>query len=105
MQIWYYTKRQIKSIYPHENFSIAGEIGNKTGIQCGTAEDLSGHPMPVYKERTHSYLTESIIGYTAIDNHTYLAVVKNVLMARTALLIFLCLFFASIGAYVLRLID
>jgi hypothetical protein len=95
VQIPYYSKKQIKSIYPNHNFRVVGEVGNKTGVQCGAAENLEGQPLPVYKERTHNTLTESIIGYTAVDEHTYLAVVKNVFLRRLLLLV---LILAIIGA-------
>jgi len=66
-----------------------GEIGNQTGVQCGAAENIDGIPLLVYKDRTHNILTESIIACTAVDDHTYLAVVKNVFIKR--ILILFCL--------------
>jgi ssDNA-binding Zn-finger/Zn-ribbon topoisomerase 1 len=77
----------MKTFYPNKNFRVVGEINNKTGIQCSTVDNLDGKPLPVYKEKTHNKLTESVAGYTAVDDHTYLAVVKNVLMKK--LLLFL----------------
>lgn len=78
----YYTNRQMRTLYPHCNFIVAGEIGNKTGVQCGVVENLDNQAIPVYKEKTHNAVTEAIAGYAAIDRHTYLAVVKNVLSRR-----------------------
>jgi hypothetical protein len=40
--------------------------------------------------KTHNMFTESIVGYTAVDDHTYLAVVKNVLIQRIVIL-FICI--------------
>ena len=93
--IQFYTKKQMKTIYPNKNYRIAGEVGNNTGIQCGAAENLDGQPLPVYKVGTHNILTESVVGYTAVDNHTYLTVVKNTALKRLLILI---LFLALICA-------
>jgi hypothetical protein len=80
----------MKATYPNKNYRVVGEIGNRTGVQCGVAENLDGQPLPVYKEKTHNMFTESIVGYTAVDDHTYLAVVKNVLIQRIVIL-FICI--------------
>jgi hypothetical protein len=99
IQIQYYTRRQIESIYPYKNFSIVGEVGNQTGVQNGAAENLDGQPLPVYKERTYNMLTESIVGYTAVDNHIYLAVIKNVLIRRIFVFV-LILALACVGVVI-----
>ena len=80
--IAFYTKKQMKTIYPHGGFLVVGEINNKTGVQCGAANNLDETPLPIYKEQTHSKLTEKIIGYTSVGNNKVLAVVKNVLIER-----------------------
>jgi len=84
----FYTKKQMKMIYPNRNYRIVGEVGNKTGIQCGEAENLDGQPLPVYKEKTHNPLTESVIGYTAVDDNIFLCIVKN-MPVRVFLFLFL----------------
>ena len=89
----------MKAIYPNKNFRVVGEVGNKTGVQCGAAENLNGQPLPVYKEKTHNILTESVVGYTAVDDHTYLAVVKNVLIKR--ILIFVLIFTAIVAVAII----
>lgn len=93
--IKFYTKQQMKEIYPNKNYRVVGEIGNKTGIQCGTAANFNIQPLSVYKERTHNRLTEGVIGYTAVDDNSYLAVVKNVLLQRVVVI---ALIFALICA-------
>lgn len=85
--IRFYTKKQMKTTYPNNNFRVVGEIGNISGVQCGTAENLDGQPLPMYKEWSHDRFTERIVGYTAIDDHTYLAVVKNIFLRRILLLV------------------
>lgn len=93
VKIRYYSKLQMKALYPHKNFWVAGEIGGGEGIMCGAARNTDGQPIPVYREKSHNRLTEAVIGYAAIDNHTYLAVIKNVLLGRvlTLTLIFVLL--------------
>jgi hypothetical protein len=95
IRISYYTRKQMKTIYPNHNFRVVGEVGNKSGIQFATAENIDEQPLPVYKERTHNNLTESIIGYTAVDDHTYLVVVKNTFLRIILLWV---LFLAISGA-------
>jgi len=87
--IKFYTKKQMKTIYPNKNFRVVGEINNNTGVQCGVVELLDRNPLPVYKEKTHNKLTESIAGYAGVDDHTYLVVVKNVLIQRIVIMIFI----------------
>ena len=89
----------MKTLYPHGNFMVAGEIGSRAGTQCGTAEDADGRPLPVYKVETHNSLTEAVVGFAAIDSHTYLAVVKNDLPRRILALV-LVLALTGIGAIV-----
>lgn len=85
-EISFYTKKQMKVIYPNKNYRVEGEIGNKTGIQCGVAESLNGQPLPVYKEKTFNKFKEKVVGFIAIDEHSYLAVVKNILIKRVIIL-------------------
>lgn len=78
----FFTKKQMKSIYSNKNYRIVGEIGNTAGVQCATVDNTDGNSLPVYKENTHNIFTECVKGYAAVDDHTYLAVVKNVLVKR-----------------------
>ena len=99
--ILFYNKKQMKTFYPNKNFRVVGEINNKTGIQCSTVDNLNGKPLPVYKEKTHNKLTESVVGYTAIDDHIYLAVVKNVLMKRIVIISISIAIIALLSVYFL----
>jgi hypothetical protein len=83
----------MKSIYPNRNFRILGEVGNKTGVQCGVADNLDMQPLPIYKENTHNGFTERIVGYTSVDAHTYLSVVKNVLWRRILIFVLVAAIF------------
>ena len=96
-QIRYYTKKQIKSIYPNNNFRVVGEIGNKTGVQCGVAENLDGQPLPVYKEKTHNIFTERAIGFVSVDDNIFILVVKNVLIKRMMILAFILAFIGAVA--------
>lgn len=103
VRIRYYSKRQMKDLYPNGNFRILGEIGNKTGIQCIATQNLDGQPLPVYKEKSHNSLTEVIAGYAAVDSHTYLAVVKNDLPRRLVVLTLVLALAAVCAAVILGL--
>lgn len=80
--IEFYTKKQMKTIYPNKNYRVLGYLGNKTGVQCGAVENLDGKPFPVYKEKTHNNFTEAVVSYAAVDDNIFLGVVKNVLIQR-----------------------
>jgi hypothetical protein len=82
IRILYYTKKQMKTIYPYRNYIIAGEIGNRTGVQIGTILNLDDQYLPIYKEKTHSRFTEGVAGFVHVDGNIYLAVVKNMLFKR-----------------------
>ncbi len=86
--ILYYTKKQMRGLYPNMNIWIAGEINNKTGIQCGTVENLDAMPFPIYRLGSHNKMTEKIVGYVCVDGFRFLAVVKNVFILRLLLLMF-----------------
>jgi len=94
----YYSKKKMRSIYPNRNFQIIGEIANMTGVQSGNVENLDGQPLPIYKLKSHAFLSETVVGYVAIDDHLYLAVIKNKLISR---LMLLALIFGSVLAYLL----
>ena len=97
-ELSYYSKKKMRSIYPNRNFQIIGEIANMTGVQSGNVDNLDGQPLPIYKLKSHAFLSETVVGYVAIDDHLYLAVTKNKLISR---LILLTLFFGSVLAYLL----
>ena len=80
--ICFFTKKQMKRLYPNKNYRVVGEINSKTGVHSGTVDNLDHNPLPVYKIQTHNKLTESVVGYAAVDDNIYLAVVKNVLLKR-----------------------
>ena len=86
VRIRYYGRRRMKALYPHRNFWVAGEIGGRSGILCGVARNTDGQSIPVYREKTHNGFMEAVIGYVAVDSHTYLAVVKNDLPRRILML-------------------
>jgi len=97
-ELSYYSKKKMRSIYPNRNFQIICEIANMTGVQSGNVENLDGQPLPIYKDKSHAFLGEAVVGYVAIDDHLYLAVIKNKLLSR---LMLLTLIFGSVLAYLL----
>ena len=94
--IKFYTKKEMRKLYPNKNFRVVGEINNKTGVQCGTVDNFDGKPVPVYKEKTYNKLTESIVGYTAVDKHIYLAVIRNKLIQRLVIIFIITIILALI---------
>lgn len=102
VKIIYYSKLQMKALYPHRNFWVAGEIGGLEGIMCGVARNTDGQPIPVYREKSHNRLTETVVGYAAVDSHTYLAVVKNNFLRRIFLLVLLLVLVFAFSAVICR---
>jgi len=83
----FYNKKRMKQIMPVRIYRIAGEVGNKKGIQIGIVNTLNGQMLPVYRENSYNKLTEKIVGYIPVDKNTYLAVVKSVLIKRIAVIL------------------
>lgn len=103
VKISYYSKSQMRALYPHRNFWVAGEIGGREGIMCGVAKNTDGQPIPVYREKSHNRLTETVAGYAAVDSHTYLTVIQNDLPRRALLLALLLALVSVFTAVVCRL--
>lgn len=80
--ILYYTNKQMRVHYPNRNFWVVGEINNKTGVQCGTVDNLDSMPFPVYRLGSHNKMTEQVVGYVCVDGYRFLAVIKNVFLFR-----------------------
>jgi hypothetical protein len=98
--ITFYTKKQMKIIYPNKNYIVEGEIGNVTGVQIHVAENLDSKPLPVYKIKSHNKFTEAVVGHTSVDDNKFLSVVKNVLIMRLLiLLIIIALLSGGIASY------
>ena len=94
--IFFYTKQQMKVLYPNMNYRIAGEINNKKGIQCGTVENVDAMPFPIYKLGSHNKMTEKVVGYVCVDEFRFLAVVKNVFIFRLFLFFLAASLFGAI---------
>ena len=94
--IYFYTKKQMRGLYPNMTIWVAGEINNKTGIQCGAAENLDAMPFPIYKLGSHNKMTEKVVGYVCVDEFRFLAVVKNVFIFRLFLFFLAASLFGAI---------
>jgi len=86
----------MRVLYPNMNLWVAGEINNKTGIQCGAVENLDAMPFPIYRLGSHNKITEKVVGYVCVDGFRFLAVVKNVFITRLFLFILAASLFAAI---------
>jgi len=83
--IKFYTKNQMREIYPVRIFRVIGEIGNKTGYQIEVVKTLDGQLIPFYAINSYKNFKEKVVGYTPIDKNTYLAVVKCASPKRIAI--------------------
>lgn len=77
--IRFYTKKQIKKMYPNKNYKVVGEIGNKEGYKISTAYTIDGTEINVYSKGSHNKLFEKCIGYIEIEDNIFLALVGSIL--------------------------
>lgn len=89
----------MRVLYPNMKIWIAGEVNNKTGIQCGTVENVDSMPFPIYRLGSHNKMTEKVVGYVCVDGFHFLAVVKNVFIIRLFLLILAASLFGAMQDY------
>ena len=79
--IIYYTKRKMNELYPNRDYEVIGEIGNCSKIYPNQDEILTeeGKHIPVYPRGSINRPFEWIIGYAAVGEKTYVAVVKGII--------------------------
>ena len=85
VKIEFYTTKQIKEIYPVRIFRVIGQIGNKTVAQIDTVKNSDGHLIPFSTINSYNKFTEAIVGYVAVDKHTFISIIKNVFAKRMAI--------------------
>ena len=107
--IEFYTKAQMKNIYPNKNYRVEGEIGSsRAGPFIVEAMVSDGQVLPVYGKRTHNRISEEIAGYVAVDEHSYLAVIKRNFLSKNKAKIIITLAVAvliSISAVLIYNLD
>ena len=82
----YYTRRQMRALYPSGGYAVSGEVGFVGKNPIGTAETSAGK-LPVYVSGSHNPWTHSVRGYVAAEGDRFLGVVKNVLVIRVQMCI------------------
>jgi hypothetical protein len=82
----YYTRRQMRALYPSGGYAVSGEVGFVGKNPIGTAETSAGK-LPVYAAGSHNPWTHSVRGYVAAEGDRFLGVVKNVLVIRVLLVL------------------
>jgi hypothetical protein len=85
--ITFYTKKQMKVIYPNQNYMVVGEIGEKNFEKGDGVYNTDGKLLPVQPLKAHDAVTEAVAGYAMVDENKFVAVVKNVIIQRAAALL------------------
>ncbi len=84
-QIKCYTKKQIKSLYPGGDFERVAEFAPGSKKQkIGKLE--GGKARPLYAYGTHSRIFFQEKGFAAVGEDSYVALLKNMLLPRVAIL-------------------
>ena len=79
--IAYYSKRKMKELYPEGDYEVIGEIGNYTKRYSEQDEILTdaNKSIPIFPRGSLKKPFEWIAGYAAVDENTYVAVVKSII--------------------------
>lgn len=77
--IRFYTKKQIRRMYPNRNYKVIGEIGNKEGHKINTVYTTDGTEISIYKKGSHNILIEKCIGYVEVEENIFLALISGIL--------------------------
>jgi hypothetical protein len=84
-QIKCYTKKQMKSLYPGNDFKVLAEHAPGSRRKpVGTLE--SGKRRPVYAYKSHSRLIYREYGFAAVGEDSYVVLLKNAVAPRAAIL-------------------
>lgn len=77
----YFSKQEILKRYQDINFSIIGEIGSfaRSPDKADFLLTNSGRKIPIHPRGSLIRPFEWVIGYTAMEKNTYLAVVRSLL--------------------------
>lgn len=74
----FYTKKQIRRMYPNRNYIVAGEVGNRQGVRITAVDTGDGTSVNVYRKGSHNKLLEKCIGYIVIDDNIFLALIVSI---------------------------
>ena len=101
-QIKCYTKKQIKSLYPGNDFERAAELAPGSKKQkIGKLEGDKTHSLYAYG--THSRILYHEKGFAAVGEDRYVALLKNMLLPRVAILAACLLLIAAATVFALNM--
>jgi hypothetical protein len=102
-QIKCYTKKQMKSLYPGQDYKVVAEHAPGSKKQpIGVLE--SGKRRPVYRYKSHSRLAYREYGFAAVGEDSYVALLKSALLPRAAILL-ACLAIIAGGVFFALTMD
>jgi len=80
-RIEYYSKRKMDELYPDGNYEVIGEIGNftKKYVLQDEIETITGKSIPIFPRGGLKKPFEWVVGYAAVGENTYVAVIKSVI--------------------------
>lgn len=80
-RIAYYSKQKMDELYPNCSYEVIGEIGNFAKKYSG--QDVivvdTGKCIPIFPRGSLMKPFEWVVGYAAVGENTYVAVVKSII--------------------------
>lgn len=79
--IMYYSKHKMEELYPNGSYEVIGEIGNFTKRYSEQDEILTdaNKRIPIFPRGSSKKPYEWVVGYAAVEENTYVAVIKSVI--------------------------
>lgn len=80
-RIEYYSKQKMNELYPDGDYVVIGEIGNftKKCVLQDVIETNTGKSIPIFPRGGLKKPFEWVVGYAAVGENTYVAVIKSVI--------------------------
>lgn len=80
-RIEYYSKQKMDELYPDSGYEVIGEISNftKKYVSQDAIETNTGKSIPIFPRGSLKKPFEWVVGYAAVGENTYVAVVKSVI--------------------------
>jgi len=79
--ISYYSKGKMIELYSNRGYEVIGEISNCAKIYSGQDEIITdtGKSIPIFPRGSYKKPIEWVAGYAAIEENTYVAVIKSMI--------------------------
>jgi hypothetical protein len=79
--ITYYSKHKMVELYPNGSYEVIGEIGNYAKRYSEQDEILTGgnKKIPIFPRGSSKKPFEWVVGYAAVAENTYVAVIKSII--------------------------